>query len=309
MDRFDIVRRGITRRSSVAECVFRAVLAVAIPALLRWVIDGGAYGATMVVHLPSILMISIYLDRPWAVLTLVGSCAAIVAMPPLMSAVRPEAFAGSMLLFTASAALMVMIGHYLRVTVLELEARTRQVDAFNQELQHRTKNTLQMVAALAGGARKTTDPKAFYEALTGRLAALARANDLLRPGATESCEMEELVGAAIAPFDTGQIEAHGEAGQVSRAACTPLMMALHELCTNATKYGALSRPEGKVTITWQADAEEGGIELDWAERGGPPVEPPQSRGLGSRLLVAQGALKEVSLDFAEHGVRCRIRVE
>lgn len=309
MDRFDIVRAGIFRRSSAAESLARTVLAVLIPAGLRWLIDGGAYGATMVIHLPAILMISIYLERRWAVLALLGSVAAVTAMPPQMAAERPEAFAISMFLFTVSAAVMAMIGHYLRVAVLELQARTRQVDTFNQELQHRTKNTLQMVAALAAGSRKTTDPTAFYESLTGRLAALAQANELLRFGAMEACEIGSLVAAAIAPFNTGQIEVRGREARVSKEACAPLMMALHELCTNATKYGALSCAEGRVTIVWYPGAGAKGIDLEWTETGGPAVAPPTSKGLGSKLLVAQGALTAVTLEFPPEGVRCRMSVE
>lgn len=307
MDRFGLVRRGISRHSSPWESLGRTMLAVAVPCLLRWVIDGGAYGSTMVVHLPAILMIAIYLEREWALLALVGNVAAVAVMPPLMAAARPGPFAVSMLLFIGSAAVMAFIGSYLRIAVLELEARAGQVDSFNRELQHRTKNTLQMVSALAAGARATTDPKTFYATLTARLAALATANELLRFGAAETCDIQELVSAATAPFHASQVEAHGGPAEVSKEACTPLMMALHELCTNATKYGALSCPEGRVTITWQSRAG-GGIDLEWVERGGPPVEKPRTRGLGSRLLTAHGALLSVCLDFPVEGVRCRLSV-
>jgi len=306
MDRFDIVRRGISRPSSVAASLTRSSLAVLIPMLLRFAIDRGAYGATMVVHLPAVLMIAVYLQKGWAVFALVGSVIAVLAMPPMMSAARPEAFGISMVLFSASAALMVVIGHYLRVTVLALQERTRQIDAFNQELQHRTKNTLQIVAAMASRTAKTSEPAAFYEALSGRLAAMAKANELLSYGALEACRMRQLVDAAIAPFNVSQIEVRGQDCSLSKEACMPLMMALHELSTNATKYGALSRAEGKVVIRWHPSTETNNLELEWTEFGGPKVEKPKTKGLGSRLLTPRGAIKAVSLRFHPEGVRCRL---
>ena len=100
---------------------------------------------------------------------------------------------------------------------------------------YRTKNILQMIHALASRASKTTDPVLFYEALSGRLKALDRANELLRFGTLHSCELRTLVEAAITPFNISQIEVHGPDTAISERACTPLMLALHELCTNATK--------------------------------------------------------------------------
>jgi two-component sensor histidine kinase len=86
-----------------------------------------------------------------------------------------------------------------------------------------------------------------------------------------------------------------------------LTMALHELGTNATKYGSLSTDGGKVLVSWRAT--EGGMELVWEERGGPPVRPPSKRGLGSRILSASGALRTVELDYRPEGVVCRIGLE
>jgi two-component sensor histidine kinase len=310
MDRLGIVERGILRRNSPAEKVVRTALAVIIPTVLRWLIDRGAYGTTLVIYLPAILMIAVYLGRKWGFLAIAGSVVAVVfVLPPLLAASLVWAYAVSMVLFVASSVLMVVIGDSLRNAVMELQERTRQAEAFNQELQHRTKNALQMMRALASRATGATDPAAFYESLSGRLGALAKANELLRFGALEACELRELVDAAIKPFNARQIELDGPDVAISRDACTPLMMALHELCTNATKYGALSCPEGSVEIRW--DTGEGGdcVEFEWAESGGPPVEQPKSKGLGMRLLVANGGMKAVSLRFRPQGVRCRITVD
>jgi two-component sensor histidine kinase len=89
-----------------------------------------------------------------------------------------------------------------------------------------------------------------------------------------------------------------------------LSLALHELATNATKYGALSRPEGHVNVEWGVDRRK--LRLDWAESGGPPVAPPQRKGFGSRLLeelVRRDLGGDIKLDFAAAGVQCRIAAE
>ncbi len=91
------------------------------------------------------------------------------------------------------------------------------------------------------------------------------------------------------------------------ATCVPLVLALHELATNAVKYGALSRSAGKVILTWRL--EEGSADLDWVEVGGPLVAAPNRKGLGSRLLTEQAGLFDVQLDFRPDGLICRIKLQ
>jgi len=201
--------------------------------------------------------------------------------------------------------ILILTGETMRQLVVENEAHAEQAEAFNIELQHRTKNALQMMRALASRASRATDPAEFYSMLSGRLDALAKANELLRFGVLPSCDMEELVNAVLHPFRSAQLQRSGPPCQVDRDAVTPLMMALHELCTNATKYGALSVETGRVVLTW-TEPQGGVIALEWQESGGPPVMPPQTKGIGSRLLQAHGALSRVDLDFRADGVRCRI---
>lgn len=86
------------------------------------------------------------------------------------------------------------------------------------------------------------------------------------------------------------------------------MMGLHELCTNATKHGALSRDEGRVAIRWRLGQSPDEVDFEWSESGGPRVEEPRSRGMGSRLLVANGGMKGVSMQFEPGGLQCRITV-
>jgi two-component sensor histidine kinase len=309
VDRFGIVGRGIMRQTTLVERAVRTALAVIVPTALRWMIDGGAYGTTLTIYLPAILMISVYLGRGWGLAAMAGSVAAMIfVLPAQMIDVRPGVYAVAILLFVGSAMVMVVVGDALRIAVLAFRERTRQAEDFNRELQHRTKNSLQMIRALASRATKATDPGAFYEALSGRLEALAKANELLRFGALETCDLRELVEAAIKPFETRQIVVDGPDLSVSREACVPLIMGLHELSTNATKHGALSCEEGRVAIHWDRGRAADEIELEWVESGGPPVQQPKSKGLGTRLLVPNGGMKSVSMQFRPEGLLCRITV-
>ncbi len=308
--RFAFITRAIKAEPSTGECIVRTVLAVAIPTGMRWLIDGGASGAPFVLYFPAIQMIATYLGWRWGALTALGSGLAGwgIFLPPTLGFALHWPQLIALGLFSISAATMVLVGHVFRGAVLELGARARQSDDFNQELQHRTKNSLQMMRALASQASKATDPGEFYEMLGGRLGALAKANELLRFGALKSCDIGDLVGAAIAPFEAARFAIRGPDLSVSRNACTPLMMALHELATNASKYGALSVPGGTVRIGWRAAGEPGLFHLSWEEVGGPVVAEPTRKGMGSRLLRATGGIPEVTHRFLPGGVVCDMTV-
>lgn len=186
-------------------------------------------------------------------------------------------------------------------------AETQQV--LIGELNHRVKNILMAVQALAEQTIRTTEtPADFVAALRGRLAAMARAHDLLTSRVWKGAELEEVVRAALAPWlGEGRIALSGPPVALRSRQALALSMALHELATNALKYGALSVPEGWVTIHWDAN---GAIDLRWEESGGPPVSPPTRQGFGSRVLNRALAAEldgAIDLRFAPAGVTCAIR--
>jgi two-component sensor histidine kinase len=207
--------------------------------------------------------------------------------------------------FILTAALALVAGHLLRMTIQEQNRQAEQFSIFNEELQHRTRNALQLVKAFASRGEQT-DPAEFYHTLAGRLDALVKANQLLGIGSFRSCDLAELVSMAMQPFPASAIRAEGPPCTISGEAGLPLMMALHELGTNATKYGALATATGHVAIEWEiADRM---VRLFWRETGGPPVSPPQRKGLGSRILSPNRGLRQVDLDYDPAGLRCRMAV-
>ncbi|HEX3406773.1 MAG TPA: HWE histidine kinase domain-containing protein [Caulobacteraceae bacterium] len=153
------------------------------------------------------------------------------------------------------------------------------------ELNHRVKNTLATVQSITSQTlRVETDLDRAREALEERIVSLARAHDLLTDRSWSGADLCDVVRRAMQPFSPAQIDMAGPSLDVSPQHALSLSLALHELATNAAKYGALSAPEGRVEIRWGRQGDQ--LNLTWRERGGPPASPPTRRGFGSRLLAA-----------------------
>lgn len=178
------------------------------------------------------------------------------------------------------------------------------------ELNHRVKNTLTVVQGLAhqtfkGGAI----PPDLLRSFEGRLGALAAAHNLLMKQTWEATPLGSAAEAALAPFQAEQrrISLDGPEIFLIPSSTVTLTLALHELATNAAKYGALSTDHGSVEVHWAKKA--GSLTLVWQERGGPPVSKPAKSGFGTQLLergVARDLAGAVTIDFAKDGVVCII---
>jgi PAS domain S-box-containing protein len=184
-----------------------------------------------------------------------------------------------------------------------------------RELDHRVKNTLALVQSMARQtAARAGSVDGFLAAFEGRMRALAAAHELLAATSWAGARLTDLVARALGPHAVdGQIAIAVGDASVPASLTQDLSLALHELATNAAKYGALSVPGGRVTIedgvTVGAEGRE--LRLAWRETGGPPVEPPTSRGFGTLLLtqaVAYGHDGRVELDWRREGLVCTIRI-
>lgn len=185
------------------------------------------------------------------------------------------------------------------------------------ELNHRVKNTLATVQSLASQtARSRSNPKDFSRAFEGRLIALSKAHDQLTRRHWENAELRELLAASLAPYATAAAERivlRGEDLVLRPRAVLTLAMAVHELTTNAAKYGALSTPAGRVEVRWQPEERDGKpmLVIAWIESGGPTVEPPARRSFGSRLIeggIAAELGGQAVLEYVPEGLRCELRV-
>jgi PAS domain S-box-containing protein len=199
--------------------------------------------------------------------------------------------------------------------VTERKEDEAQLRFLMRELTHRSKNLLAVIQAMARQtARYSGSTESFLEKFNARLQALAMSHDILFKKEWQSASLADLVGLQLGPYldrRTSQVSVEGPTVLLKPDAAQNLGFALHELATNAAKYGALSVPEGRVSIAWRLlpEADGNGVELDWVESCGPAVVKPAHRGFGSMVIernLAREFDTEVELAFRAEGVQCKI---
>jgi signal transduction histidine kinase len=199
--------------------------------------------------------------------------------------------------------------------VLFLDVTARRVAAERQallarEVDHRAKNALAVVQSVVRLTR-ARDVRDYARAVEGRVAALARAHTLLAEDKWRGAELRLVIEEELAAYRGGsRVVVEGPPVRLRAEAVQPLSMVVHELSTNAAKYGALSAPGGQVRVSWRRG--ESGLRLLWEERDGPPIlVPPERRGFGSALIeaTARGQLAgDVTLAWRTEGLRCELTV-
>ena len=204
----------------------------------------------------------------------------------------------------------------------EKRAETELAEAYQRqqmltaELQHRIKNTLAMVSAIANQTMRGNDVEAARKAFTARMLTLAHAHDILVKTSWTSAPIKQVIEGALAPHRTGQdrFEVSGPELLLQPKPALAIALAVHELATNAMKYGALSKDGGRVRVSWSTNIRDGmpGFDFDWIETGGPPVvaPDPSQKGFGTRLIermLKNDVGGDVRLDFAPDGVSCEVR--
>lgn len=194
--------------------------------------------------------------------------------------------------------------------VTERKASEERQRLLMREVDHRAKNVLAAVQSVVRMTR-AGEVESFAAAVEGRVRALARAHELLARDRWAGAELHALAAEELDPH-AGRASITGPPLRLAPQAVQPVSMVLHELATNAVKYGALSRPEGRVELSWH-QAPSGMLTLCWRERGGPPVMgPPTRQGFGSRLIrtTLQGQLGgEARFDWAPEGLCCRMTID
>ena len=214
------------------------------------------------------------------------------------------------------AAVAIDNGRLYQAAQREIAERTRAEEhqrLLMNELNHRVKNTLATVQSMGAQTMRTgRSLSEAREAFVSRLIALSAAHNLLTAESWESADLEDVVRMAVAAFDEPEgvrFSVRGPAARLKAPHALGLAMALHELGSNAVKYGALSGDGGRVDIAWTV-APSGEIGFVWEESEGPKVEPPVRRGFGSRLIqegLARELNGEVSMDYRPEGLRCKLR--
>jgi PAS domain S-box-containing protein len=203
-------------------------------------------------------------------------------------------------------------------SIMDITERKRaeaQRELLVAELSHRVKNTLAIVISIArqsfSKTRNNEDAHASFEA---RIRALAQTHSRLAEANWSGVSLQTIVLDEVAPYrreDGANVRISGPSVSLSPKSAVTLGMALHELATNAAKYGALSGKEGSVEVSWELDAPACELRISWSEQGGPAVAPPVGSGFGRLLLeraLASDLAGRVSLDFARDGLNCLIAI-
>jgi two-component sensor histidine kinase len=206
-----------------------------------------------------------------------------------------------------------VISRALSRASIERKSAEEHIGLLMREQAHRNKNLLTVVQSIARlTARYSTDFHAFESAFSARIGGLACSNDLLVSRQWVGTDPASLVRSQLAPFtelDGFRVKMDGPSVMLKPEATEALGLALHELATNAVKYGALSVPHGSVSIKWQHEPER--FSMSWSEHDGPPVTPPLSKGFGRVVIeqmAAQSLSASVSLEFPREGVHWTIHM-
>jgi two-component sensor histidine kinase len=174
----------------------------------------------------------------------------------------------------------------------EREAADKLQKLILEELHHRIKNTLATVSAIASQSLRTaTSIEHGQHAIEGRLVALGRAHDLLLQARWANASLDQTIHGATEPYVTigsGRISIAGPDIRITSGAVIALAMTLNELCTNTTKFGALSVPAGRIEIVWKIDEATQRLHLTWSEKNGPAVSAPSRQSFGTRLIGTLG---------------------
>ena len=202
--------------------------------------------------------------------------------------------------------------------IFEQKQQHDHLQILMKELQHRTNNLFAVIQAMARqSVRTSASLEEFEQQFGARVQSLAQSNKLLVDQEWKGVSLGKLIEAQLAPFigaDTTRYEMVGPPATIVATAVQTLGLALHELATNASKYGALSVPRGKVVVTW--DFDEGGdapdsFRMEWREQGGPPVKPPTRKGFGGFVtdqMVTRSLDATVEIDPAPDGLRWSLQM-
>ena len=204
--------------------------------------------------------------------------------------------------------------------IRERKKRERQIMLLNRELAHRVKNSLAVIQSISNQTmRSSPDPETFRIAFQGRLQALASANDLLTQSSWDGADIADFIDrqlSALMPRNSMQLQKAGPAVVIPAELSIPLGLALHELGTNAIKYGAWSVPGGQVRLRWRfkdstpdhgAVGDEGRrLIITWSEHNGPVVHRPTRRGFGTMLIERGIPGAVVVREYLPDGVVCTI---
>jgi two-component sensor histidine kinase len=274
---------------------------------LRWLL-GMWFGATLyfVAFFPAVILSALFAGF-WPGMFALGLSVAIgvaAFVPANLMAGLPSSFIANLAIYLVAGLATVWLGHLFRSAVRELQLEQAQRELILKEVEHRARNMGALGAAIVEFSLK--DNKEAATLINSRMRALQATNDLITRAPKMEPDIESIVRQELAPYDLSRCTLRGGhlplRSDIARAAG----LVIHELTTNAVKYGALSRREGRIEIDWARYAD--GVEIKWKENGGPKIEAPTRTGFGTRLIdtTVKGLNGSAERAFEENGLSCRV---
>lgn len=281
-----------------------AVVCVALATLVRYAL--GFVHPDLVpfaAHFPAVLVVALLAGAPAAIFaTLLSILTVVPLFGPPGPVTRLEIL--NSVFFALSCLLMIVVAEAYRQLVARYQSQEKQKNLMVRELEHRGKNTFSVVESIV--LQTLAHEPETAKVITGRIRAVSSTNDIISHAADLQPDLHTLIRAKFEPFGNFRANLKGGEVRLPADAARNLSLVFHELVTNAIKHGALSRPEGRIEISWNAD--EAGLTIDWIERGGPHTSPPEQRGFGTRLVV--GCMKSLGgradAAFPPEGLECRL---
>lgn len=300
--------QAVLARHSLLGGLGWVAVGVVVPTVLGLGLRVANYGVPFVTYYPVVVLSALFLGWRYSLLAtlLCAAAARLLFMQDWPRFTSSPHGLAILAVFVLSCAGLIASGEWLRRVLAELDSVSKRETLLNEELRHRLKNVLALVNSLAMLSYRHADPEQAQNAFSERLAALDRATGLLGSDSPIACALPELAQEALRPFLTDyDIRLDGPSQQVDRDGCVPAVLALHELATNAIKYGALSVPGGHVELDW-GEAARSRVTLRWSEHDGPRVTPPERRGMGTRILSMHSPAAAFDVAFPAEGVRCDV---
>lgn len=295
----DLARDGLPPNSFAAyvfalACVFAAMLVRALFGLM------GSTVLLYATYYPAILLASLAGGVSAGVFATLLSLAIVLWVFPSPVAMQTV----NIVLFLLSCLATIAVAELYRRAARRLHNEERKRALLVRELEHRGKNTFAIVQSIV---RQTLqDQKDVAEVIVGRIKSVSATNDIITKSDHQTAGLQAILERELHPYGRARIALCGSDVQLNAELARSFSLIVHELATNAAKYGALCKPDGHLNVAWAVDGE--GLELDWRETNGPAVGTPFAPGFGARLvarlLMNHGG--EITPEFRREGLRLRI---
>jgi len=284
-----------------------AIGCIGVAALVRWLL-GVWFGATLyfVAFFPAVILAALFAGFWPGMAALVLSIAIGIGffVPANLMAGLPASFMANLAIYVFAGFCTIWLGHLFRSAIRELQAEQTQRELILKEVEHRARNMGALGAAIVQFSLK--ENKEAADLINTRMRALQATNDLITRAPKMEPDIESIVRQELAPYDLARCTMRGGSLSLRSDIARAAGLVIHELTTNAVKYGALSRSDGRIEIDWAQFAD--AIEIKWKESGGPKIETPTRIGFGTKLIdtTVKGLNGSVEREFQENGFSCRI---